>query len=227
MEMEMEMEEETEKMSKDGSASKCKSVLPHETPDLKEDYIVGQKVLGKGRLGTTYVCTHMDTRKTYACNTIQKAKLLCQEEYDDVWREIQILHHLSEHPNVARIQGSYEDKFAVHLVIELCRGGELFYRITQKGHYSEREAAKLMKTIVGVVEGCHAHGVIHRDLKPENFLFDTLARDATLKVIDFGFSVFFKPGSIRRLYSIQFYNACISVWISQSKSSNCLPSMFV
>ncbi|XP_017413629.1 calcium-dependent protein kinase 4 isoform X2 [Vigna angularis] len=181
-------------MSKDWSASKSKNVLPHETPDLLEHYIVGQKVLGKGRLATTYVCTHNETRKTYACKTIPKTKLLCQEEYDDVWREVQILHHLSEHPNVARIQGSYEDKFAVHLVMELCRGGELFYRITQKGYFSEREAAKLMKTIVGVVEVCHAHGVIHRDLKPENFLFDTIATDATLKVIDFGFSVFFKPG---------------------------------
>ncbi|XP_068491490.1 calcium-dependent protein kinase 11-like isoform X2 [Phaseolus vulgaris] len=185
---------ESGKMSKDWSASKSKNVLPHETPDLKEHYVVGQKVLGKGHLATTYLCTHKETRKSYACKTIPKAKLLCQEECDDVWREIQIMHHLSEQPNVARIQGIYEDKFAVHLVMELCRGGELFYRITQKGHYSEREAAKLMKTIVGVVEGCHALGVIHRDLKPENFLFDTPASKATLKVIDFGFSVFFKPG---------------------------------
>ncbi|CAJ1976831.1 unnamed protein product [Sphenostylis stenocarpa] len=190
----LEREEETGKMSNDCGASKFKNVMPHETPDLKEDYVVEQKVLGKGHLATTYVCTHKATGKTYACKTIPKAKLFSQEQYDDVWREIQIVNHLSEHPNVARIQGSYEDKFAVHLVMELCRGGELFYRITQKGHFSEREAAKLMKTIVGVVEACHSLGVIHRDLKPENFLFDTRATNATIKVIDFGFSVFFKPG---------------------------------
>ncbi|KAL5139509.1 Calcium-dependent protein kinase 11 [Glycine soja] len=175
-------------------SSKCKNVMPHETPNVKEHYVIGNKVLGKGHVATTYVCTHKETKKRYACKTIPKAKLLKQEDYDEVWREIQVMHHLSEHPNVARVQGSYEDKFAVHLVMEMCRGGELFYRITQKGHYSEKEAAKLMKTIVGVVEACHSLGVIHRDLKPENFLFDSHSETATIKVIDFGFSVFYKPG---------------------------------
>ncbi|XP_027934543.1 calcium-dependent protein kinase 11-like [Vigna unguiculata] len=189
-----EREEETGKMSEDlNASSKCKNVLPYETPDLNEHYSVVDEVLGEGRLGTTYVCTHKETGKTYACKTIPKEKL-SKEDYDDVWREIQILHHLSDYPNVARMQGSYEDKFSVHIVMELCAGGELFDRIIKKGHYTEREAAKLMKTIVGVVEGCHAHGVIHRDLKPENLLFDTVSRNVTLKVVGFGLSVFFKPG---------------------------------
>ncbi|XP_027926050.1 calcium-dependent protein kinase 32-like isoform X3 [Vigna unguiculata] len=38
---------------------------------------------------------------------------------------------------------------------------------------------------------CHKHGMMHRDLKPENFLF---AKTTTLKTIDFGLLVFFKPG---------------------------------
>jgi calcium-dependent protein kinase len=41
---------------------------------------------------------------------------------------------------------------------------------------------------------CHKHGVMHRDLKPENFLFDDMKETAHLKAIDFGLSVFFKPG---------------------------------
>ncbi|KAF2290990.1 hypothetical protein GH714_017947 [Hevea brasiliensis] len=57
--------------------------------------------------------------------------------------------HLSEHPNVVQIKGTYEDSMFVHLVMELCAGGELFDRIVAKGHYSEKEAAKLIKTIVG------------------------------------------------------------------------------
>lgn len=104
------------------------------------------------------------------------------------------MHHLSEHPHVVRIEGTYEDAVFVHLVMELCAGGELFDRIVQKGHYSEREAAKLIKTIVGVVEACHSLGVMHRDLKPENFLFDSPGDDAKLKTTDFGLSVFYKPG---------------------------------
>ncbi|KAE8663727.1 Calcium-dependent protein kinase SK5 [Hibiscus syriacus] len=70
------------------------------------------------------------------------------------------MHHLSENPYVMRIRGTYEDWLSVHLVMELCEDGELFCRIVKKGHYSEREAAKLIKTIVGVVEACHSHGTL-------------------------------------------------------------------
>ncbi|KAL0317209.1 UNVERIFIED_CONTAM: Calcium-dependent protein kinase [Sesamum angustifolium] len=89
---------------------------------------------------------------------------------------------------------AYEDVVAVHLIMELCAGGELFDRIIQRGHYTERKAAELTRTIVGVVEACHSLGVMHRDLKPENFLFVDQKEDSLLKTIDFGLSIFFKPG---------------------------------
>uniref|UniRef100_A0A2P2KN03 non-specific serine/threonine protein kinase n=2 Tax=Rhizophora mucronata TaxID=61149 RepID=A0A2P2KN03_RHIMU len=169
------------------------TVLPYQTPRLREHYVLGKK-LGQGQFGITYLCTHKATNAQYACKSISKRKLLCKEDYEDVWREIQIMHHLSEHPNVVQIEGTYEDPLFVHIVMELCAGGELFDRIVAKGHYSEKEAAKLIKTIVGVVEACHSLGVMHRDLKPENFLFDTSGEDAKLKATDFGLSVFYKPG---------------------------------
>ncbi|XP_054812409.1 calcium-dependent protein kinase 11 [Prosopis cineraria] len=169
------------------------SVLPYQTPRLRDHFLLGKK-LGQGQFGTTYLCTQKSTGKLFACKSIPKRKLLCKEDYEDVWREIQIMHHLSEHPNVVQIQGTYEDSVFVHLVMELCAGGELFDRIIQKGHYSEKEAVKLIKTIVGVVEACHSLGVMHRDLKPENFLFENHGEDAKMKATDFGLSVFYKPG---------------------------------
>ncbi|MED6170965.1 Calcium-dependent protein kinase 12 [Stylosanthes scabra] len=168
-------------------------VLPYRTKNLNEVYTLGRK-LGQGQFGTTYLCTHKITGYKYACKSIPKKKLFCKEDYDDVWREVQIMHHLSEHPNVVRIHGTYEDISNVHLVMEVCEGGELFDRIVKKGQYSEREAAKVIKTIVEVVESCHSLGVMHRDLKPENFLFDSVEEDAKLKATDFGLSVFYKPG---------------------------------
>ncbi|WOL02336.1 calcium-dependent protein kinase 24-like [Canna indica] len=172
---------------------KPSSVLPYKTPSVRDHYRIGKK-LGQGQFGTTYLCIDKVSGKEYACKSIPKRKLLCREDYEDVWREIQIMHHLSEHPNVVRIKDTYEDPLFVHLVMELCAGGELFDRIIQKGHYSERKAAQLIKTIVGVVEACHSLGVMHRDLKPENFLFASSDEDAALKATDFGLSVFYKPG---------------------------------
>lgn len=98
------------------------------------------------------------------------------------------------YPNVINIVGAYEDAVAVHVVMELCAGGELFDRIVKKGHYTERKAAELARVIVGVVQTCHSMGVMHRDLKPENFLFVDDREEAHLKTIDFGLSAFFSPG---------------------------------
>ena len=128
------------------------------------------------------------------------------------------MHHLSEHNNVVRIKGTYEDSVFVHIVMELCAGGELFDRIVAKGHYSEKQAVQLIKTIVGVVEGCHSLGVMHRDLKPENFLFESADENAKLKATDFGLSVFYKPGLffifalnslVLFVLSFDFVNSCM------------------
>jgi len=51
---------------------------------------------------------------------------------------------------------------------------------------------------------CHSNGVIHRDLKPENFLFANKSEDSPLKVIDFGLSVFFNPGTVAMQCSVSF-----------------------
>ncbi|KAJ3669945.1 hypothetical protein LUZ60_010269 [Juncus effusus] len=169
------------------------SVLKRKTENLKDKYSLGRK-LGQGQFGTTYLCIEKSTGKEFACKSILKRKLSTEEDVEDVRREIQIMHHLAGHPNVINIKGSYEDAVAVHLVMELCAGGELFDRIVQKGHYTERKAAELTRVIVGVVELCHSMGVMHRDLKPENFLFVDQSEEAPLKTIDFGLSIFFQPG---------------------------------
>ncbi|XAR69846.1 Non-specific serine/threonine protein kinase [Bertholletia excelsa] len=172
---------------------RAESVLRTKTGHLKEFYNLGRK-LGHGQFGTTFLCTEKSTGKRYACKSIAKRKLLTDDDVNDVRREIEIMHHLSGHPNIISIKGAYEDAVAVHVVMELCTGGELFDRIVKRGHYSERRAAKLARTIVGVIEACHSLGVMHRDLKPENFLLVSQHEDSPLKTIDFGLSVFFKPG---------------------------------
>ncbi|KAH1072142.1 hypothetical protein J1N35_024470 [Gossypium stocksii] len=170
-------------------------VLGHKTPNIRDLYTIGRK-LGQGQFGTTYLCTEISTNFEYACKSICKRKLLSKEDVEDVRREIQIMHHLAGHKNIVTIKGAYEDTLYVHIVMELCSGGELFDRIIERGHYTERKAAALTKIIVGVVEACHSLGVMHRDLKPENFLLVNKDDDFSLKAIDFGLSVFFKPGQI-------------------------------
>ncbi|XP_021658434.2 calcium-dependent protein kinase 24-like [Hevea brasiliensis] len=159
---------------------------------IREKYHFG-KELGRGEFGVTYKCFEKETGNAYACKTISKAKLRTEIDIQDVRREVEIMKHLPKHPNIVSFKEAYEDKEGVYLVMELCEGGELFDRIVTKGHYTERAAAMVTKTILEIVKVCHDHGVIHRDLKPENFLFADAGEKSQLKAIDFGLSIFFEP----------------------------------
>ncbi|GJM92806.1 hypothetical protein PR202_ga09307 [Eleusine coracana subsp. coracana] len=170
-------------------------VLGRPMEDVRSIYTVG-KELGRGQFGVTSLCTHKATGERFACKTIAKRKLSTKEDVEDVRREVQIMYHLAGQPNIVELKGAYEDKQSVHLVMELCAGGELFDRIIAKGKYTERAAAALLRTIVEIVHTCHSLGVIHRDLKPENFLLLSKDEHAPLKATDFGLSVFFKQGEV-------------------------------
>ncbi|XP_022756702.1 calcium-dependent protein kinase 34 isoform X1 [Durio zibethinus] len=170
-------------------------VLGRPMEDIKSTYNIG-KELGRGQFGVTHLCTNKATGEQFACKTIAKRKLANKEDIEDVRREVQIMHHLTGQPNIVELKGAYEDKHSVHLVMELCAGGELFDRIITKGHYTERAAASLLRTIVQIVHTCHSMGVIHRDLKPENFLLLNKEENSPLKATDFGLSVFYKPGDV-------------------------------
>ncbi|KAF4367599.1 hypothetical protein CsatB_017769 [Cannabis sativa] len=166
--------------------------LSHRTR-IGDKYVLGRE-LGRGEFGITYLCTDRETKDALACKSISKRKLRTAVDIEDVRREVSIMSTLPEHPNIVKLKATYEDHENVHLVMELCEGGELFDRIVARGHYSERAAATVAKTIAEVVRMCHANGVMHRDLKPENFLFANKKEHSPLKAIDFGLSVFFKPG---------------------------------
>uniref|UniRef100_A0A1J3G363 non-specific serine/threonine protein kinase n=2 Tax=Noccaea caerulescens TaxID=107243 RepID=A0A1J3G363_NOCCA len=173
------------------------TILGKPFEDIRKFYTLG-KELGRGQFGITYRCKEISTGNTYACKSILKRKLISKQDKEDVKREIQIMQYLSGQANIVEIKGAYEDRQSVHLVMELCAGGELFDRIIAQGHYSERAAAGIIRSIVNVVQICHFMGVVHRDLKPENFLLSSKEESAMLKATDFGLSVFIEEGKVYR-----------------------------
>ena len=91
-----------------------------------------------GAFGIVYEAEHRATGDKRACKCIAKAKLVSQEDVEDVQREVQVLQMVGQHENVAELLGVYEDQRNVYLVLELCKGGELFDRIVSKGTFSEK-----------------------------------------------------------------------------------------
>ncbi|KAK6147361.1 hypothetical protein DH2020_018273 [Rehmannia glutinosa] len=145
------------------------SVLQRKTENLKEKYSLGRK-LGQGQFGTTFLCVEKETNKEFACKSIAKRKLTTEEDVEDVRREIQIMHHLAGHPNVISIVGAYEDAVAVHVVMELCTGGELFDRIIQRGIIRKEKLLSLLGEIFHDVVGSPyyvAPEVLRKNYGPE------------------------------------------------------------
>ncbi|KAG0721498.1 Calcium/calmodulin-dependent protein kinase type 1 [Chionoecetes opilio] len=70
----------------------------------------------------------------------------------------------------------------------LVTGGELFDRIVEKGSYTEKDAADLIRQVLEAVDYMHEQGVVHRDLKPENLLYFAQDEDSKIMISDFGLS---------------------------------------
>jgi serine/threonine protein kinase len=81
---------------------------------------------------------------------------------------VEVLLALRGTLNVANLEGVFEDSTHVHLVLELCTGGELLARTAGARHYGERTAASFLRAALRTVAQCHAKRVIHRDVKPGN-----------------------------------------------------------
>jgi calcium-dependent protein kinase len=129
------------------------------------------------------------TKEWYAIKSILKSKV---SKVEVLKREIEILAEVN-HKNIIKLIEVHEDLKYIHLITELCTGGELFDRIIEKsqtsmGHYSEKDAANLIASILSAIAYCHERQIVHRDLKPENFLFVSKDEDSPIKIIDFGLS---------------------------------------
>lgn len=108
-----------------------------------------------------------------------------------------------DHPNIIKLYETFEDARNVYLVMELCEGGELFDRIIEKQHFSEKEAREIFKQIAQGLAHCHANHICHRDLKPENFLLLNKSDSSPIKIIDFGLSHIFEEQKEGQFNKIQ------------------------
>ncbi|GFZ17025.1 calmodulin-domain protein kinase 7 [Actinidia rufa] len=85
-------------------------------------YISLRNDLGREEFGITYLARDVVSGEKYACKSISKKKLRIAVDIEDVRREVEIMKHLPKQIIVVR------------------------------GHYTERAAAAVMKTIVEVVQ---------------------------------------------------------------------------
>ena len=153
------------------------------------------KQLGKGGYGKVYQVKNKKSGDIRACKHLSKLSIKNLEKFE---REINILIN-SDHPNIIKIFEIFESQRSLYIVMEECKGGEIFDRIIEhiqsKQMYSEKEAAEMFEQVMSAIEYCHKNGICHRDLKPENLLYLNPGpeKNNPIKVIDFGLSQYISP----------------------------------
>ncbi|CAK7267791.1 Serine/threonine protein kinase [Sporothrix epigloea] len=148
-------------------------------------------IIGTGAYGVVYEAVDVKTRARYAVKALSKVAAdgspLDERQIEYQTREIRLHYMASAHPNVVSIHqiiDTYPD--CLFVVLEYCAEGDLFYNITERGHFVGKDelARQVFCQLLDAVQYLHSNGIYHRDLKPENIL--VADNGETLKLADFG-----------------------------------------
>ena len=151
------------------------------------------RLLGKGGYGKVYEVRNKRTGDIRVCKHLSKLSIKNLAKFQ---LEINILIKV-DHPNIIKLYEIFESQRSLYLIMEQCKGGEVFDRIIEhiqkKEMYSEKDASIIFLQLMSSVAYCHNHGICHRDLKPENLLYlnEGTEKDNLIKIIDFGLSQIF------------------------------------
>eukprot|EP00742_Colponemidia_sp_Colp-10_P006479 GILJ01006941.1.p1 GENE.GILJ01006941.1~~GILJ01006941.1.p1 ORF type:complete len:563 (+),score=73.58 GILJ01006941.1:1062-2750(+) len=146
--------------------------------------------LGAGQFAVVREATNRATNQRVAIKIIDKGRLLPSQQ-SRLHAEVQVMR-TAQHPHIVKLLDVFETDLHLYIVMELARGGELFDRICERGHFSEKTASRVMQKMVEAVDYLHSLGIIHRDLKPENVLLDSMDDDINIKIADFGLCKIFE-----------------------------------
>ena len=181
--------------SGESSASSTTSVDPCSITgrysNIEEKYHLDHRVLGTGFHGSVRKCINRRTGDVFAVKTIRKTDKGVKP--GALAREIRLLREI-KHSSIIQLVDVFEDAEHLHLVTDLCEGGELFDKIVENLSnevsdtpcFAEDEAARIIRQLLEAVSYMHRNNIVHRDIKPENIIFKTTEEGSSIKVVDFG-----------------------------------------
>ncbi|MEM7355487.1 MAG: serine/threonine-protein kinase [Acidobacteriota bacterium] len=124
---------------------------------------------------------------------LARRRIVRAEDVQRFRTERQVLARL-DHPNIARLlDGGTAADGRPYLVMELIDGPPIDSYCRDQ-HLSLAARIELFQQVCSAIEYAHQNFLIHRDIKPDNIL---VARDGTVKVLDFGIARLLDPESLR------------------------------
>ncbi|CDR45935.1 CYFA0S20e02036g1_1 [Cyberlindnera fabianii] len=170
------------------SSSVSISRLPQKSPVSKGKYGLQDfqvlRSLGTGSFGRVHLSRSIHNGRYYALKVLKKERVVKMKQVEHTNDERRMLA-LVEHPFIIRMWGTFQDSFAVFMVMDYVEGGELFTLLRKSQRFPNPVAKFYAAEVCLALEYLHAHTIIYRDLKPENILLD---RNGHIKLTDFGFA---------------------------------------
>ena len=151
--------------------------------EFSDFYELGS-LIAQGNFGKVFSCFHKVTNSEYAVKVLPLRSMS-----EEAKKEVEIMKKF-DHPNVMKIFDVFEEETKLYIVMENCKGQDLFETIIEKGSLSEEESAGIIKQALQALAHIHSKNIFHRDVKPENLLFSE--DKSALKLTDFGTSAEFE-----------------------------------
>ena len=162
----------------------------HSNNDYRDNYIgdyIIKEIIGNGTFSKVKLGINKYTNEKVAIKLLEKKKITEKKDLERIFREMSIVKNLN-HPNIIKTYEIFENEKYYYIIMDYCKGGELFDYIVKKGRLNEEETSFFFYQIINGLEYIHSKNIVHRDLKPENLL---LTDKNKLKIIDFGLSNYF------------------------------------
>ena len=140
------------------------------------------KQVGKGGFSRVILARMKSSGKLVAMKVMNKQDIISSNKVKPVMLERNILVRL-KHPFIVNLEDAFHTKHYLHLVLEFCPAGELFFHLSNRKNFAEEEARAIIAEVILAIEYLHSNDIVYRDLKPENVLVDF---NGHIKLTDFG-----------------------------------------
>jgi serine/threonine protein kinase len=138
--------------------------------------LVPTAVLGKGGFGCVQKAYWVEKNMTVAVKT-------CSSRARSAYTaEVRALEKLKDNPFIVELHTTFSNNRGFHLVLELCKGGDLYTVLTQNRSLNEHAFFYVVE-LVHVLSLLHEGHVVYGDMKLENVGVDASGH---IKLFDFG-----------------------------------------
>jgi len=157
---------------------------------VEDKYDLLSKVLGSGAFSQVLLCKCRRSGAEMALKVVDKRKFLqfrkTRQTELTVDSEREVMEKI-EHPNIVRLQETFDTPSCFYLVMEFLPGGDLLQRILDHGIYSADSTRRLFCDVLRGISCLHQNGLAHRDIKPENILLTSTDDETGIaKLADMG-----------------------------------------